>query len=332
LHIVDANRRFNEDFGALLGCKCYEIYKHRNEECLICPVQRTFQDGRVHSSEEVVTSREGKQMHVLVYTSPIFDSMGMISRVMEMSTDITPVRELQSRLESIGLLIGSLSHGIKGLLNGLDGGMYLVNTGMKKGDTGRLEKGWEMVQRNVDRIRSQVLNILYYAKEREPEWELIQGRPIAEEVYGLMHAKAVELGIELHLDVNDALGDFEADMEAIRSLLINLVENSLDACRVDKEKTNHQVTIAAKGEEDCVRFEITDNGIGMDRETLEKAFSLFFSSKGAKGTGLGLFIANKIATAHGGHLDLHSEQGLGTSFAVILPRKRKKSELEEPND
>ena len=60
----------------------------------------------------------------------------------------------------------------------------------------------------------------------------------------------------------------------------------------------------------------------MDQETREKAFSLFFSSKGTEGTGLGLFISNKIAQAHGGSITLESTEGEGTRFIVSLPRNR----------
>ena len=69
-------------------------------------------------------------------------------------------------------------------------------------------------------------------------------------------------------------------------------------------------------------FEVSDNGIGMDRETREKALSLFFSSKGAGGTGLGLFIANKIAQSHGGDISIESDEGKGTKFIVSLPENR----------
>jgi signal transduction histidine kinase len=268
-------------------------------------------------------------MHVLVYTSPILDSMGMISRVMEMSTDITPIRTLQSQLESIGLLIGSVSHGIKGLLNGLDGGMYLVNTGMKKGDQGRIQKGWEMVERNVNRIRSQVLNILYYTKEREPGYETIAAVELAADVCKHREAKAAELQVKFECELDEKAGDFEIDQAAMRSLLVNLLENALDACRVDKKKTEHLVTFRMTGHADHVLFEISDNGIGMDQETREKAFSLFFSSKGAKGTGLGLFISNNIIKAHGGRIEFESKLDQGTRFEIMVPRTRVESELEE---
>jgi PAS domain S-box-containing protein len=322
LQIVNANRQFREAFGSFLGSKCYEIYKHNNEQCWPCPVQETFRDGGVHRSEEVVTARDGRQIHTLVYTAPIRDADGEVRRVMEMSTDITPIRELQTQLESIGILISSVSHGVKGLLNGLDGGMYLVNTGMQKDKPERVTQGWEMVQRNVDRIRGMVMNILYYAKEREPNHEPLSAVAIGEEVLSVLADKAQELGIALEPDFAADTGEFAADHQAMRSMLVNLLENSLDACRVDDKKDAHQVSFVIRGEPDGVVFEISDNGIGMDQETREKAYSLFFSSKGAKGTGLGLFIADKITKAHGGSIQLESALDKGSRFIVQIPRKK----------
>ena len=107
----------------------------------------------------------------------------------------------------------------------------------------------------------------------------------------------------------------------MRALMDNLVENSLDACRLDEKKPEHTVVVRVRGEPEHILFEVEDNGIGMDQETLEKSFTLFFSSKGT-GTGLGLFIADKIAQAHGGAIDLESEPGKGTRFVVRLPRER----------
>lgn len=104
-------------------------------------------------------------------------------------------------------------------------------------------------------------------------------------------------------------------------MLTNLVENALDACRLDRNGIGNRVSVTARDASDMVRFEVSDNGVGMDQETVDKAFTLFFSSKGT-GTGLGLFIAHKIAQAHGGSVELESEPGLGTSVVVALPRAR----------
>jgi len=325
LRMIEMNRAFREDFGSALGalgCKCYEVYKHRTEPCVPCPVQDTFEDGEVHFREEVVRSLKGEEINVLVTTAPIRDGNGRIVSVMEMSTNITELRKLESHLTSLGLLIGSVSHSLKGLLNGLAGGMYLVDTGFKKDKPDRVRQGWEIVQRNVARIRGTVSDILYYAKDREPVWETVSAAALAEEVCGLVQPRAAELGVRLTSELDPEAGDFEGDPRALRSLLVNLLENSLDACRLDGKKAEHEVALRLSAPPDHVEYEIADNGVGMDRETRDKAFSLFFSSKGMEGTGLGLFVANRIAQAHGGTIELESQPGVGTRFVVKLPWKR----------
>jgi signal transduction histidine kinase len=325
LNIVACNRAFQEDFGSCLGQKCYSAYKHRTEPCVPCPVQDTLQDGELHTTEELVTSLDGRHQNVLVTAAPIRDRRGRITGVMEMSANITKVRELESRLTSLGLLIGSVSHSLKGLLNGLAGGMYLVNTGLKKNDQERILKGWATVQRNVARVQSMVSDILYYAKDRVPNWEYLSAVDVAQDVCGLMEARASELNVRLTTTLDKTTGEFEADAQAVRSLLVNLLENSIDACRLDDRQPDHEVAVRLTGDPDHVEFEIKDNGIGMDRETQEKAFTLFFSSKGT-GTGLGLFISDRITRAHGGTIELESRPGVGTRFLVRLPRQRPPAE------
>ena len=185
LNIVEANRAFHDDFGNGLGRKCYEAYKHRTEPCTPCPVQQTLADGQPHTREEMVTSLDGRHKDVLVTTAPIRNAEGELTGVMEMSADITEVRELEDRLTQLGLLIGTVSHGLKGMLNGLAGGMYLVDTGFTKDNQDRVLRGWATVQRNVARIRSMVSDILYYAKDRVPNWEHLSAVDLAQEVFSL---------------------------------------------------------------------------------------------------------------------------------------------------
>jgi PAS domain S-box-containing protein len=323
LRIVEANRLHREAFGTSYGSKCYEVYKHRDQECWPCIVKQTFEDGLIRQHEEVVTSLSGERINVLVCTAPVRNLAGEIDRVIEMSTDITQLRQLQDKLSSIGLLISSISHGIKGMLNGLDGGIYLVNSGIKKNDQGRIKQGWEMAERNVARIRSMVLDILYYAKDRELDLQQVNPQNLLKDVCGIMAEKAKDLNIEVNCSIETDIEQFDADPQAMRSLLVNLVENSIDACRIDTKKDKHRLGIALKATAENVIFEVSDNGIGMDQESCEKAFTMFFSSKGAGGTGLGLFISNKIALAHGGNITIKSELGQGSCFSVEIPINRK---------
>ena len=325
LNIIEANNAFEEDFGSVLGRKCYEAYKHRTSPCEPCPVQQTIADGLPHTREELVTSRTGRQKNVLVTTAPIRDGGGSLTAVMEMSADITEVRELEGRLTQLGLLIGSVSHSLKGLLNGLSGGMYLVNTGFAKGDEARVKKGWATVERNVARVKSMVSDILYYAKDRVPAWEDVSAAEVAEDVIGMMESRARDLAVELVLEVGEGAGEFDADPQAVRAMLANLLENSLDACRLHQACEGRTVALRVGGDPEKVLFEVEDDGIGMDQEAQDKAFTLFFSTKGT-GTGLGLFISHKIAHAHGGEIELLSTPGEGTKFIVSLSREKPSQE------
>ncbi len=319
LVIQHANRAFREVFGPAAGDFCYRVYKHRDEQCLYCPSQEAFATGKPQTHEEVVTAADGRKMNVLCTTAPVRNAAGEVAAVIEMSTDITEIRTLQSQLTSIGLLVGSISHGIKGLLTGLDGGIYLVNSGFEKDRPERVRQGWEMVQRNVERIRSMVLDILYYAKDRDLEIGEIDAGTLAAEVAESLAKRAADLDVTLSLAVTPETGTVPGDARAVRAMLVNLLENSLDACRVDSHKRGHAVNFAVRRSPPWLEFAIEDNGIGMDRETREKLFSLFFSSKGISGTGLGLFIANKIAGKHGGEIIVDSEPGRGSRFVVRLP-------------
>ena len=114
--LTGSNKLFRQNFGDHIGSHCYEVYKHRTEPCRVCPVADTFEDGANHQTEEVVTTQKGEQHNVLTWTSPLRNGDGEILQVMEMSTDTTQLRHLQSRLTSLGLMIGSMSHNIRGIL------------------------------------------------------------------------------------------------------------------------------------------------------------------------------------------------------------------------
>lgn len=220
------------------------------------------------------------------------------------------------------MLTSSVSHSIKGLLTGLDGGIYLVDSGLAKSDENRVKRGWEMVRRNVDRIRSLVLDVLYYAKDREPNLESASPVAIAEEACSAVESRAEQHHVLLERDFDASAGTFEVDIKAVRTMLVNLIENSVDACRVDHKKPEHRVTVRTRSQGDLVCLEVADNGIGMDPETRDKTFTAFFSSKGTEGTGLGLFIASKIAQAHGGQIAVESKVDRGTCFRALIPRSQ----------
>lgn len=326
LRLVQANKTFLDDFGAVLGSYCFEGYKHRAEPCPDCPILRTFEDGQSHQAETVVTNRRGEARNILIWTAPIYDSDGTIEQVMEVSTDITHLRQLQDHVSSLGIMLGSMSHGVKGLLMGLDGGMYRVESGLRRGDMDKLKSGWEVVRHRVERIRKMVLDILYYAKSRELDLCELSVPGFAEELSGIVEAKAAAAGIEFARDFPQAQAQFQADHTALTSAMLNFLENAVDACLGDAPGKRHRVRFGARVEQGAgggrVVFEVEDNGLGLDREAREKMFTLFFSSKGSKGTGIGLFISSTVIRQHHGSIEVQSSPGEGTRFTVSLPLRQ----------
>jgi signal transduction histidine kinase/DNA-binding response OmpR family regulator len=321
LRLTGANLRFKNDFGDHIGSYCYEIYKHRNEPCRDCPVKDTFEDGQPHFTEEVITSKSGEQYNVLTITAPIKDSSGEITQVMEMATDITQIRQLQSHLTSLGLLLSSMSHSIRGLLTSLDGGIYSLESGVKKNDPEQIAKATKTLKEMASRIRNMVLDILYYTKDRDLNWTNIHVLDFSKDLCSIVKQKADKNMIEFNCDLNTHLGSFEIDPGSLRSALVNIIENSIDAC-IDVKNKNKQpmITFKVVDKKDRVIFDINDNGTGMDEETKNNMFTLFFSSKGYRGTGLGLFIANQVIEQHGGSIKVESTLGEGSTFKITLPR------------
>ena len=318
--LTATNRRFKEDFDVELGAFCHEVYKHRDAPCPNCPVAKTFEDGQSHQAEMVVSSKAGELYNVLIWTAPLRNAAGEITHVMEMSTNITQIRQLQDHLSSLGLKIGSISHGIKSLLTGLDGGMYLMQTGFTKDKPERVQAGYEDLKTIVNRIRKLVHNILFFAKERELKRDRVDVLNFVEDVASTVEPKIKADGIELVRDFDTLPAEIEIDAGVLRLALINILENALDACAEDDARKHHKIVFSVQGDDNQIRFEIKDNGIGMDRETRESLFTLFFSSKGNKGTGLGLFIADKIIDQHGGKISVESKHGQGSNFKITIPR------------
>ena len=228
--------------------------------------------------------------------------------------------ELQDHLASLGLMISSISHGVKGLLTALDAGIHKLDRGVASKDHERIEKGLGILKITVARIRKMILDIIYYAKERGLNWSQVDISNFGNEVFSVIVPKIEDQNIELIKDFDSNLGKCEFDDEHIHSALVNILENAVDACAKDNSKKTHKVIFGIKQEGNDLIFEIDDDGVGIEKEALEKIFTPFFSSKGNKGTGLGLFISNKIVEQHGGKIHVKSTLGHGTRFTIRIPK------------
>jgi signal transduction histidine kinase len=225
------------------------------------------------------------------------------------------------RLATIGQTVATLAHAIKNIIGGLNGGMYVLEKGMELSNGQYLHQGWGMVKGNVDKIKKLALDLLTYSKERVPDYDLCDPNIPVREVYHLMRSRAQQDDIKLMLQLADDLGRVVLDPEGIYCCLLNLVTNAIDACVAmgSAHRAGEVVIRSKKVDGWAVEYQVADNGCGMDEATRQKVFRSFFSTKGSKGTGLGLMITQKIIREHGGVIELESEPGGGSKFVVRLP-------------
>jgi signal transduction histidine kinase len=227
------------------------------------------------------------------------------------------------RLAAIGETVTTLAHAIKNIIGGLSGGMYVLEKGMELNHQQYLTQGWEMLKGNVAKIKKLALDLLNYAKEREPSYAYCNPNEPVKQVFNLMSARAHEAGVDLKMELDPDLDYTWLDSEGIHNCLLNLVTNALDACTdigcVNKPQV---VTICSRQTGNgALQYEISDNGCGMDEETSARVFTSFFSTKGSRGTGLGLMITKKIVNEHGGSIEFKSCCGQGTTITITLPRQ-----------
>jgi two-component system, NtrC family, sensor kinase len=284
--------------------------------------------GRLRDLEVAVASREGDTVPIRLSATLLYKDGQEIGSV-GFFQDLREIRRLQKalleneRLSAIGQTMAGMGHYIKNILNGLEGGAYMVNTGLKRNKEQLLNKGWVIVQNNVAKISNLVMNMLSYSREHEPELEECSLNYIATEVYDLMEEKAKECSIDLTHDFDPSLPECHLDSEGLHRSLLNLVTNAIDACAYDNAKNKDlSVIIKTFKEKDGIRIDIVDNGVGMTKEVQERLFKRFFSTKGSKGSGFGLLVTRKIIEEQGGSIGFRSEPGKGSTFTIHLPFKQ----------
>ncbi|HMN97091.1 MAG TPA: ATP-binding protein [Phycisphaerales bacterium] len=223
----------------------------------------------------------------------------------------------RERLAAMGDTVATLSHSIKNILQGLRGGADAVELSLARGDLEAAREGWPILSRNLDRILALTLNMLVWSKPRSLDIELVAVGPLLREVIELVQPHAQRRSVSIALDLDPAMPPIPLDLNAMHQALTNLVGNAIDAA----PDRRGRVVIRARHDpaSESAEIAVIDNGEGIPAEIRDRIFEPFVSSKGQRGTGLGLAVTRKIAEEHGGAVGVQSEPGRGSTFSIILP-------------
>ncbi len=318
--ITAANRKFIRNFGEQIGNNFFNVLRPASFPAYRDPVTRTIRTGQPHQGEMVMTDASGTKQNMMAWTSPITTGAGKLIQVLVIFADVTELRRLQHNLAALGLMLGTVSHDLKGSLTGLDAGLYLMDTGFYRNKPGRIEEGLDLTRLMAERIRKLVYDILYYAKDRDLEYQKVAVAEFATDLAANIEHKARGASISLVCDLGKNLGSFEIDPSLMRAALMNILDNAIEACIANIEITVPEIRIAVKKVENAIQFTISDNGSGIKQERISHLFDLFYSSKGRQGTGIGLFITKKAIQKHGGTISVDSARDQGTTFNILIPQ------------
>ena len=226
----------------------------------------------------------------------------------------------QSLLSDIGQNIASSAHGIKNILNNIDGGTYIVERGVNVHNMEMVDKGWDIMKRNSYRLRELVLDMLLFSRPTKPAYVLSDINKICCDIFELIREKAERGKVNIILDLDPSIGEVCIDPKGIYRSILNLVSNAINAF---DEKESGYVKIQTKNvNNDEFKIIVSDNGSGISKENLAHIFDVFFTTKGSKGTGLGLPVTRKIINEHDGTIEVSSVLSEGTIFTISIPKHK----------
>ena len=221
------------------------------------------------------------------------------------------------RMAAIGETTAALSHSIKNILQALRGGADVVEMGLKANNLLQSTKGWRVVDRNLDKIYNLTMNLLAYSKEREPLLQLVNPNRLIAECVELTASAAGAKAAMVLADVDPDHPAIPLDPDGMHQVIMNLLSNALDA--VEPGRGLIRIVCRYEAEHQTSVIEVIDNGTGIPPTMASHLFELFHSTKGNRGTGLGLAVARKIVQEHEGSISVKSSPADGTVFTIRLP-------------
>jgi len=340
--IVSANRSYCKAVGIpetdLIGRLCHEASHHTERPCFEsgedCPVRRTFETGRPQVASHIHLDADGGKHNMELKTYPIADENGTVTSVIETSLDVTDKVKLEAQLqqaqkmESIGRLAGGVAHDFNNMLAVILGRTDMLINSL--GTDHPEQESLREIRKATDRSIALTRQLLAFARKQTISPRTLD---LNETVGGMLKMLQRLIGEDIDLLWRPWEGELKVRMDPsqIDQILANLCINARDAIEgVGRLTIETNTMILDEGycrdhpgfvPGEYVLLMISDDGHGMDQETLCNIFEPFFTTKETgKGTGLGLATVYGIVKQNNGFIYVYSEPSYGTTFKIYLPR------------
>lgn len=227
---------------------------------------------------------------------------------------------LQAKLAAVGQLGAGVAHEVNNPLAGILGYAQLL---LKRRDASERERGYlKRIEEAAQRCRDVTTNLLRFSERGLAGSTEVSLNDLVDEVVGIMGGTLEEGRIELSLQLAEELPHMRANAGEVAMVLVNLLTNAKNAMG-----DGGRLTVATAAVEGGIELLVRDTGHGITSEDLPRVFEPFFTTKRVwSSVGLGLAVAYRIVTDHGGQIDVESEPGSGACFRVTLPRNRQEPE------
>lgn len=224
-------------------------------------------------------------------------------------------RLIQSeKLAVIGQLASSLAHELNNPLQAIQSGVGLMSADLHAGYIDQVGTDLRVIEEELDRIQSVFRQMLDFYRPTQIERVALNVNAICQDIAILMRKQLQNADVKLILQLTDDLPPVQGDRNQIKQILINLILNATEAM----DGNGGHITLSTTATPDRVVMSVADNGPGIHSEHLPRLFEPLFTTK-TRGLGLGLSICEDIAQQHGGYIDVSTELGVGTTFALELP-------------
>jgi signal transduction histidine kinase len=223
------------------------------------------------------------------------------------------------QLAAVAVSMSGIAHYIKNVLFTSQIGERQVELGLQEGgDIRRAREGWKSLHEATGKIRKLVESMLNYCRSTQPELKPVNLNQMVDDIVRNVRDQADHRHVRIKVELDHDLDRIKLEPDSMYDALLNLVTNGIDAIT---EKSDGQLVIRTERlpGQSSFKIEVIDNGAGIPEDIRGKVFNLFFSTKGQKGTGIGLSATRKVIEDHGGTIKFDSTVGQGTKFTVYLP-------------